>query len=162
MVNMPNNDIKLILKKYGIFFGLVFGMAVILFCFVLLSRSPWKHGLAQTVQDTLNYYYPDSYMVGEYHDIESSLSTSAAVFTVKPKKANTTELSAYCVLLRIPTIAGAAPGVFLYSVRYGAHFVGYAIDIGKADDVLSFDMQKSTIHYWQKQIPLILEKAGVL
>lgn len=157
---MPN-DIKPILKKYGIFFGVMFGMTALVLCFILLARSSWRHGLAQTVQEALNISYPDSYVVGDFKEISSSLATSSAVFAVKPKKANTTELSAYAILVRMPTIAGAEPALFLYSSRYGAQFVGYALDTGKAADVLNTDVQKSAIAYWQKQIPIILEKAGV-
>ena len=157
---MPNNDIKAILKKYGIFFGVIFGMTAVALCFILIARSSWRHGLAETAQETLDAYYPDSYMVGEFKEIASSLATSAALFSVKPKKANSTELSAYCVLVRMPTIVGAEPAVFLYHSHYGARFVGYALDAGKAADVLNNDVQKSVIAYWQKQIPLMVEKAG--
>ena len=159
---MPSNDLKGISKMYGIFFGILFGFSAILISLILLSRGSWRYGLSQVVQESLNVYYPDSYVVGDYHELESIVSTSTAVFSVKSKKANTAELSAYCVLIRLPTLIGAQPALFLYSQRYGVRFVGYVIDSGKAEHILNKDVSKSVITYWESQIPLILEKAGVL
>ena len=159
---MPNNDMKEIAKKYGIFFGLLFGMSAILISFILLAHGSWRHGLAQTVQDGLDMYLPDSYTVGEYHEIESTISTGAAVFSLKPKNANTAELTVYCVLIRVPTLTGLQPALYLYSQRNGVRFVGYAADLGKAEHVMNTDVGKSILSYWQRQVPVILEKAGVL
>ena len=159
---MPNNDIKNSLKKYGIFFGVAFGISAVLFCFILLAHNSWKQGLSQTVQAALDSHYADSYTVGEFHEIQSSLSTSAAVFSVKPKKANVAELSVYGVLIRIPTQIGPQPALFLYSPIHGIQFVGYVFDGGKADSILNSDVNKSIISHWRNQVPVILEKAGVL
>ena len=159
---MPNTDMKEIAKKYGFFFGILFAMTAILIMFILVAHGSWKRGLAQTVQDGLNIYLPDSYVVGEFHEIDSTVSTGAAVFSLKPRTATTAELSAYCVLLRVPTLTGAQPALFLYSQQNGVRFVGYATDTGKAEHVLNTDVGKSVISYWQGQIPKILEKAGVL
>ncbi|MBQ7159303.1 MAG: hypothetical protein IJS09_07785 [Treponema sp.] len=159
---MPNNDIRIALKRYGIFFGIAFGISAVLFCFIILAHNSWKQGLSQTVQSTLSYYYPDSYTVGEFLEVQSALSTSSAVFTLKTKKANVKELSIFCVLVRIPTQIGAQPALFLYSPVHGVQFVGYALDSGKAERILNADVNKSIIAYWRDQVPVILEKAGVL
>ena len=153
---------KEIAKKYGIFFGFLFGMSALLIVFILLAHGSWKRGLAQTVQAGLNRYLPDSYVVVESHDIASTVSTGAAVFSLKPRNANTAELTVYCVLHRIPTLTGPQPAMFLYSQRHGVRFVGYATDAGKAEHILNSDVGKSIISYWQSQVPEILEKAGVL
>ncbi len=162
MVRMPNTDMKEIAKKYGIFFGMLFAMSAVLIMFILLAHGSWKRGLTQTVQDGLNMYLPDSYVVGEFHEVDSTISTGTAVFSLKPRNATTSELSAYCILIRVPTLTGAQPALFLYSQRYGVRFVGYATDTGKAEHVLNADVGKSVISYWQRQVPKILEKAGVL
>lgn len=158
---MLENEMKAALKKYGIFLGILAGMTALVLCSVLLARGSWRRGLALAVQETLDAHYPDTYAVGSFMDISAPIATSAAVFSVRPRRANTTELSAYCVIVRMPTLAGAAPALFLYSPRAGAQFVGYALDPGKAAHVMNATVQRSMIAYWQKQVPLILGKAGV-
>lgn len=158
---MPDNELKAVCKKYGIFFGIMAGMMAVVLCVSLLAHGSWRHGLAQTVQETLDAYVSDSYAVGEFLEIRSTMATSAAAFAVRPRRADAVEQPAYCVLVRIPTMTGAAPALFLYDSRSGVQFVGYALDVGKAEHVLNSTVQGSAIAYWQRQIPLMLEKAGV-
>lgn len=159
---MPDNELKAACKKYGIFFGIMAGMTAVVLCVSLLAHGSWRHGLAQTAQTTLDAYFPDTYAVGDFLEIKSTMATSAAVFAVSSRRADVAERPVCCVIVRIPTVAGALPALFLYESRAGAQFVGYALDLGKAAHVLNRTVQGSTIAYWQKQIPLMLEKAGVL
>lgn len=159
---MPDNELKAVCKKYGIFFGIMVGMTAGVLCVSLLAHGSWRHGLAQTAQTTLDAYFPDAYAVGDFLEIKSTMATSAAVFAISSRRADVAERPVCCVIVRIPTVAGALPALFLYEPRSGAQFVGYALDLGKAAHVLNRTVQGSTIAYWQKQIPLMLEKAGVL
>lgn len=159
---MPDNELKAVCKKYGIFFGIMAGMTAVVLCVSLLAHGSWRHGLAQTAQTTLDAYFPDAYAVGDFLEIKSTMATSAAVFAVSSRRTDVAERPVCCVIVRIPTVAGALPALFLYEPRSGAQFVGYALDLGKAAHVLNRTVQGSTIAYWQKQIPLMLEKAGIL
>ncbi|MDE6774351.1 MAG: hypothetical protein K2J14_06970 [Treponemataceae bacterium] len=156
---MPDNELKAACKKYGIFFGIMAGMTAVVLCVSLLAHGSWRHGLAQTAQTTLDTYFPGAYVVGDFLEIKSTMTTSAAVFAVR--RADVAERPVCCVIVRIPTVAGALPALFLYEPRDGVQFVGYALDLGKAAHVLNRTVQGSTIAYWQKRIPLMLEKAGV-
>ncbi|MDE7227267.1 MAG: hypothetical protein K2N31_02990 [Treponemataceae bacterium] len=156
---MPDNELKAACKKYGIFFGIMAGMTAVVLCVSLLAHGSWRHGLAQTAQATLDTYFPGAYVVGDFLEIKSTMATSAAVFAVR--RADAAERPVCCVIVRIPTVAGALPALFLYEPRSGVQFVGYALDLGTAAHVLNRTVQGSTIAYWQKRIPLMLEKAGV-
>lgn len=159
---MPDNELKAVCKKYGIFFGIMVGMTAVVLSVSLLAHGAWRHGLAQSAQETLDAYAPGSYAVGDFLDIRSPMATSAAVFALSSLSADAAERPVCCILVRIPTVAGAEPALFLYGPQSGVQFVGYALDMGKAGHVLNRTVQGSTIAYWQKRIPLMLEKAGVL
>ena len=118
---MPDNELKAVCKKYGIFFGIMAGMTAVVLCVSLLAHGSWRHGLAQTAQATLDAYFPDAYTVGDFVEIRLTMATSAAMFAVSSQDA-AADRPVCCVLVRIPTVAGAEPALFLYGQRSGVHF----------------------------------------
>ena len=68
----------------------------------------------------------------------------------------------YVVIVRIPSITGAVPAVYLYSKRTGTTFVSYAIENGKANNIMDANFSSSSILYWQSRIDDMLTKSGAL
>ena len=86
------------------------------------------------------------------------MSVSAAVYELK--KTVTTSEKDFAVIIRIPTIVGPEPAVFICNSKT-VNFVGYAINNGKARNILSENNSFNNISYWVKNIYNILEKAGI-
>ena len=70
---------KKIIKNFLVFFGMVFGMIVVLIIFSLSARNSWRAGLAVEVQNVLDSYPYGQYTVGTNLPVNSTLSTSSAV-----------------------------------------------------------------------------------
>lgn len=150
------------LISFSIFFGIIFGLTVILVTFTLVSRNSWKAGLAMEMQHVLDSYGNGSahYTVGKNIVLDSTLSTSAAVYSLL-KKDDRKNGSYYGVIVRIPSILGPLPAVFVYNDVSGVFFAGYALDNGKASDAVDIRIENNVMNYWEKMIPTIISKAQV-
>lgn len=156
-LNLDNKS-KRILKNFLIFFGLIFGMAAILVIFSLAAGNSWKIGLAVEVQSVL-YSYPDGqYTVGKNLELKSALSTSSAVYSLIKKDERKNE-KYYGIIVRIPSVLGPLPAVFIYNDSKGVSFAGYAVDNGKAEETVDIRIANSIMSYWEEMIPKIIEKA---
>ena len=89
---------------------------------------------------------------------KSLISTSAAVYSVIKKGQSKNEIY-YGVIVRIPTITGPSPAVFLYNERYGTVFAGYALDAAKAANIVNERNATAIIRYWEKLIPKIISQS---
>ncbi len=158
---MLNDEVKTILKKFGFFFGIIVVFAAITLTMVIVSRGSWERGLAISMQDTLNRMYPDTYVVENYIPLNTSLTVSMGVYKVKSKRGRTSELNYTGIIIRIPTITGLEPAVFLYSKRQGIKFIGYAVPYGKNKLLFDNENNRAVISYWENQLPSIFEQAGI-
>ena len=151
---------KKLLIKISILAGTFLVIFAILASSIILSRSFYQNGLRQNCQAVLDDVYPKSYKTGEYVDLKSGQNFSAACFKAKNVKNGESEY--YVVIVRIPSITGAVPAIYLYSKRTGTIFVSYAIENGKAGKVMDADFSSSSILYWQSRIEEMLIKSGAL
>lgn len=155
---MLDERIKEKLVTFSIFFGIIIGTMIILVSSILLSRNSWRNGLALSVQEALNEHASGTYTVNKYINLSTPIKTSAAAYSVIKKGQRQNE-NHYALIIRIPTISGPFPAVFLYNENKGCEFVGYAIKSGKAKNVIRKEISTATIKYWEKRIPKILEKS---
>lgn len=154
-----DNEAKKILKNFSVFFGIIFGMCVILVVFTLLARNSWRAGLAVEVQKVLDSYSEAQFTVGKYVDLNSNLSTGTAVYSLIKKDSHKAS-KYYGVIVRIPSILGPVPAVFIYSQENGVTFAGYAVDNGRAEITVSMPIISNVMNYWEAMIPKIIEKTG--
>lgn len=154
-----DNETKKILKIFSIFFGMIFGMCMLLVIFTVLARNSWKSGLALEVQHVLDSYPEAQYTVGKYLELDSTLSTSTAVYSLL-KKDDRKNQKYYGIIVRIPSILGPVPAVFVYNENTGVRFAGYAIDNGKASDTVGKQISNSVMNYWEDMIPKIISKTN--
>lgn len=154
-----DNETKKILKIFSIFFGMIFGMCMLIVIFTVLARNSWKSGLALEVQHVLDSYPEAQYTVGKYLELDSTLSTSTAVYSLL-KKDDRKNQKYYGIIVRIPSILGPVPAVFVYNENTGVRFAGYAIDNGKASDTVCKQISNSVMNYWENMIPKIISKTN--
>ncbi|MBR1535981.1 MAG: hypothetical protein IJ630_03480 [Treponema sp.] len=148
------------LKIFSIFFGMIFGMTAILVTLTLASRSSWKLGLAFEMQQVLERYDEGTYTVGKNIPLSSNISTSAAVYSLLKKDMKANERH-FGVIVRIPSILGPVPAVFIYSEKNkksDIKFAGYALDNGKATSMIKIQSSSNVMKYWEDMIPKIISK----
>lgn len=148
---------KILLIKTSILAGSFIFVTALLTAMVFLAKGFWKSGLKVSVENTLSEYSEASYEVGNFVELKSQRSPGAAVFECKKKGDSGTY---YAVVMRIPTLAGPAPAVFLCS-EYGTDFAGFAVDNGKIQQALQPDFQEIRLQYWKDLLPELLLKAGM-
>ena len=175
---MLKSDVKRHAALYGIFFGIIFFVFAVLITMTLLSRNSWKNGLASELQLILNNYEKDTYTVNKFIDLNSPLSTSAAVYSLIKKGAKSDEFY-YGAVVRIQTITGPAPAAFIYSGKKlqvqaakgqtpasdfskngeNVFFAGFCEDFGKAESLADIRLSNANMSHWENMIPRIVKKA---
>ena len=148
---------KKIFQKFAVIFGMIFGMTVLLVVFTLISRNSWKASLALEVQNVLDTYSDSQFTVSNSLQLNSSFSTSAAVYSLL-KKDERVAGKYYGVIVRVPSIVGPLPAVFIYREGGSVSFVGYAIDNGKASETVKLQLSTNVLRYWEDMIPKIVAK----
>ena len=143
------------LIKYLYFLGILVVITAILVSFTLLSRKTWQSGLKEQVAQVLQQSKKDtSYTIDDGIDIKTAFSTIGIVFTVKEKGSKTSE---YAVLLRVATLYGPLPALFLYTPENEVKFVTFITFGGKAEQQIENISKYSQIAYWSKKVPSIVE-----
>ena len=103
---------KVILIKVSILAGAFIVTCAILITMIFLAKGFWKNGLRVSVGQTLEKYSENTYKTGDFVELKSQFSPGAAVFNCKK---NNDSNRYYAVIMRISTISGPAPAVFLCS-----------------------------------------------
>ncbi len=145
------------LKKSGIFAALV----LIVFCLLVLmsfaGKNSWKFYLGKTVENTLFANDETSYKIGNYIPIKTGLASSAAIYELN--KSGFKDGSYYGVIIKITTMYGSLPAVFIYEKNTGAQFVDFVLGQGKAKEQILLSSQNTQIAYWAERIPDIVERS---
>ncbi len=155
---MLNDKQKLLLKNLAIFLGFCLLNIGILTGSIFSSKGFWYKGLQKSVQKTLNEYSPNTYRTKEFIKLQSGISLNCASYECLNLRTNQ---DCVAVILRIPSITGAAPAVFIYNHDGSVLFAGYAVKNGRAQNLMNPKFASGNIEYWIKKLPEILTKAGV-
>lgn len=155
---MLDKETKNNLRIYGTFLGILVFMTFILITATLLAKNSKKTFLAADMQRVLDQYEPDGYKVGSPLALKSAFSTSAAAFTLDRQNQRQNEFYAG-IIIRIPTIFGPMPAVFICKDEEDAVFAGYAVDLAKAGGLDSQRLSRGIMNYWQKTIPKIIVRS---
>jgi hypothetical protein len=151
---------KKLLREYGILAGIIAGMFAVLIVFVVLSRGEWQNGLKEKISEVLEEEEPGKWIMGDYVGINAPVSLSTACFQVR-ERANGSK--GYVLMLRIETIYGPFPAVFVYSGKNDARFVGISGLHGRIREQILKGTNDEKINFWIKRIPDIVkntEEAG--
>lgn len=158
-----SNKGKKLLKDYGIFIGFIVFFFSILLLLSLFSYKKWSNSLKIQVEEVLGKSAPGSYIVGDNVRINSLFSVSAACYKVLPAREenNIKTGNVYAVIMRVTTIYGPLPAVFIYDDVNGTSFKGFACLDEELEKHFEETLKNSQLQYWEKQIPKMLEKANV-
>lgn len=161
-----NNEKKVyyqrLLKKAGIFCGILVFFFCFLLLFVVLAKSSWRTGLANQIQKVFEINGITQYSVGEYVRIKSPMTVNCAVYKANSVTDENTNPKNYAVIIRFPTIFGPVAGVYLYrEKKHRVDFVDFAQINGPVSDAIKDSAMRSQVEYWADKIPAIVNNAVV-
>ncbi len=145
------------IKKISIASGILLFFFLTLLLFLILSRASWNKGLKKTLEQFLEKKYPETYIVDSALNIGSGFSTSSCAFKITENKFHGERIA---VIINITTLYGSYPAVFLSQTDHVYKFAGF---IGMPENFEDFAVSasmKSSIYFWQKRIPSIVNKKG--
>ncbi len=147
------------LRNYGIFLGIMVLMTAALIFSILQARDSWKKGLAVEVQSVLDAHADGKYIVDKFVAVDSTISTSSAVYSLLRPGTNSKD-KFYGVIVRVPSIVGPLPAVFVCSERDMDKpvFIGFAGDFGRVEDIIDFKNSSGIMNYWHDMVPKIMKK----
>ncbi|MBQ5491830.1 MAG: hypothetical protein IIT68_07225 [Treponema sp.] len=149
------------LKTAGITFGIMVVTLALLLCFTLLAHNSWNRGLRSVVSKTLSEQTGTVYTVSQALDLNSTLETECAVFTIAPR-GFTDDGSRYAVIVRVTTLYGPLAAVYTYTAgAASAEFLTYAELHSKAKPQIIQTTQDTVLDYWAQKIPGIVNAAKV-
>ncbi len=154
MVNKENQ--KKFWRIFGCFIGIVVFFLAVLVGMIKLSEKKWNSGLKVSVQTVLDNKNPKTWAVGNSVPLNSPFSTSANLFEVR--SLDSAE-KYYALIIRITTLYGHMPAVFVYNNARGAEFIGYSGVQGRVKKLLEENYADSSIAYWLERVPVVIQEA---
>lgn len=155
---MMNNyfNSKIFWQKFGISIGLLTFLFSTLFLLSFFSRKSCESGLKTAVETILEEKEDVQWIVGKKVYLNSPIESRAALFELREK--NSVEKN-YVIIIRIATLFGHMPAVYIYNKNTGARFVGYTGVKGKVRRILDRTYTDSSMTYWTERIPTIVKTA---
>jgi len=123
----------------------------------IVSKKSWNNNLRVSVQNVLDESQNGIWKVGAVIDIDKPIATSCAAYNITNKTDNS---KASAVIIRITTLYGPLPAVFIYN-NDEVTFAGYSSLHGRVKNQLMAGISDKRREYWQKKIPDILNQPGV-
>ena len=155
-LNALNLRTKELWRVYGIFTALLVVMLTAAGGAVKLSSARWERGLRSVVEKTLSGNTDFNGKVGRFVRIKSSFSLSAALFELEPPLSDGAD---YAIVIRVQTMYGPFPAVFVYGKESGTRFIGFASISGRVKRLLEDNDSDPRIRYWTAKIPAIMRTA---
>lgn len=146
---------KTFFRNYLIFTLIAALIFLLLVYSVKISQPRWNNNLRVTVQSVLDENEPDTWLVESAVNINNPLITSAACYDTKNKKNGEYYKS---IIIRIQTLYGPVPGVFIVDKNSDVIFVGYAVFHGRIAELMHKNMNTKRIEYWKNRIPEIIKQ----
>ena len=154
-------------KTYGLFAGLLIVCVLLLFGFTRLTRLSWQNNLQASAQTVLDRVYPGIYRVDAFVPLNSTLAASAAVFELlTPEKIVTgllgtgdkPERAQYGIILKISTVFGPLPGVFITDGEGTVHFAGFAFHFARLEPAFSKSLFYPRVSQLEQHVQTLLEE----
>lgn len=147
---------KKLLIKYGILTGIIAVIFGLLVLFCLISRGSWKRGLSAQVNSVLERC-GEEYRTFEWIPSDNGFSDSASFYSLSAGEQGR-EKDMYAVIIRVTTIYGPLPAVFVYNAKSdSSSFAGFADLEGPVADKMTAIAEPSVIEFWKKRIPSIAQ-----
>ena len=139
------------LQEYGIFAGCIVLLAIVLSVAAIFTKGAGQAGIKTEIARVLEEAEPGVWHIGDFVDFGAPVSSSAACFSVKGGSG-----SGYACIVRMETMYGPLPAVFISDGRHTARFVGIAGLHGRVYAAIESGGAKSQIRYWAERIPLLI------
>ncbi|MBC6719996.1 hypothetical protein [Treponema sp. Marseille-Q4130] len=139
------------LQEYGIFAGCIVLLAVVLSVAAIFTKGAGQAGIKTEIARVLEEAEPGVWHIGDFVDFDAPVSSSAACFSVKGGS-----VSGYACIVRMETMYGPLPAVFISDGRHTARFVGIAGLHGRVYAAIESGGAKSQIRYWAERIPRLI------
>ena len=141
------------LQEYGIFAGCIVLLAIVLSVAAIFTKGAMHTGIKTEIARVLEEAEPGVWHIGDFVDFAVPVSSSAACFSVKGGSGN-----AYTCIVRMETIYGPLPAVFISDGKHTARFIGIAGLHGRVYDAIESSGAKSQIRYWAERIPVLIRQ----
>lgn len=148
---MTDRFSKEALQEYGIFAGCIVLLAVVLSVAAIFTKGAGQAGIKTEIARVLEEAEPGVWHIGDFVDFAGPVSSSAACFSVKGGS-----VSGYACIVRMETMYGPLPAVFISDGRHTARFVGIAGLHGRVYAAIESGGAKSQIRYWAERIPRLI------
>ncbi|MCQ2593056.1 MAG: hypothetical protein MJ188_09770 [Treponema sp.] len=148
-----DNSYKYFFINYGYFVAIITVLFGILIYSSVLSRKIWVNGLKLTVENVLEEFEPNQWLVGANVTINNPLALNAACFEARRRLNGETYK---VVIIRVQTFYGPIPAVFICDGENNVDFVGYASLHGRIKSALHNYGPDKRIEYWQLKVPVII------
>ena len=148
---MTDRFSKEALQEYGIFAGCIVLLAVVLSVAAIFTKGAGQAGIKTEIARVLEEAEPGVWHIGDFVDFDAPVSSSAACFSVKGGSG-----SGYACIVRMETMYGPLPAVFISDGRHTARFVGIAGLHGRVYAAIESGGAKSQIRYWAERIPRLI------
>jgi hypothetical protein len=153
-----DNSSNKLLTQYGILAGVIAGIFVILAVSIIFSENVRHNGQKEAISSVLEEEEPGEWIIGDYVGIKAPVALSAACFQVRRKDNGA---KGYVLMLRIETIYGPFPAVFVYNEKTDARFIGISGLHGRIREIIGNGSTDTRINFWVKRIPDIIKDAEV-
>ncbi len=150
---MTDRFSKEALQEYGIFAGCIVLLAVVLSVAAIFTKGAGQAGIKTEIARVLEEAEPGVWQVGNFVDFAAPVSSSAACFSARSGSGN-----AYACIVRMETMYGPLPAVFISDGRRTARFIGIAGLHGRVYDAIENGGAKSQIGYWATRIPVLIRQ----
>ncbi len=145
-----NTTYKTFFLNYLIFILIAAVIFLLLIYSVKVSQNSWDNNLKQTIETFFDEQEPDNWIVETPVRIKSPLITSLACYDTRNKK-NGEYYKTFIV--RIQTLYGPVPGIFIMDKNNNVDFKGFAVIHGRVAELLHKNTFSKRIDYWRMRIP---------
>lgn len=152
-MKFDKSETKEFLRVYGIFLGILILMVGIIIGAVKLSERRFENRLRTAVTKVISENTESKPEIGKFIKIKSPFSLSAALYEINGTRSGAKN---YAIILRVQTLYGPIPAVFVYNKDTGADFIGFAAVSGRINRLLQDDSSNPRLGYWKLKIPEII------
>lgn len=153
-MKQPTVSYKAFLINYLIFILIIANFFLLLVYTVKVSQKNWNKRLEPSILSVLDEAEPDTWIIESASPISNPFTTSAACYDVRNRK-NGEYYKA--VIIRLQTLYGPVPGVFIMDKNQKVEFKGYALIQGRLKNQLNNFTRSRRVNYWKKRIPEIIK-----
>ncbi len=139
--------------RYGIFVAIIVVLFGILIFPIKASQKTWTKSLRSNIEFVLDEREPNGWSVENSIPINNPFYMNTACFNARNRSSG--ELYKV-IIIRIQTLYGPLPGVFLIDNNMNVEFVGFSSLHGRIANQIKENKKSVRIEYWKRRIPDII------